>query len=65
MTPSQEGWRTIAKDAFSPHVVRLAHWTPTQYFNVLERGGGDGGMRDRQAVPNKENVAFALFMLHY
>ena len=34
MTPSLEGWPTKAKEAPSPHEVRLTRWTPTQYFNV-------------------------------
>ena len=32
--PSLEGWPTKAKEARSPHEVRLACWTSTQYFNV-------------------------------
>ena len=35
MTPSLKGWPTKAEEAPSPHEVRLSHWTPTQYFNVL------------------------------
>ena len=32
MTPSLEGWPTKAKEAPSPHEVRLTRWTPTQYL---------------------------------
>ena len=34
MTPTLEGLPTKAKEAPSPHHVRLARWTPVQYFNV-------------------------------
>ena len=34
MTPSLEGWPTKAKEAPSPHEVRLAPLDITQYFNV-------------------------------
>ena len=32
MIPSLEGLPTKAKEAPSPHEVRLPHWTPTQYI---------------------------------
>ena len=35
MASPLEGWPTKAKKTPSPHEVRLACWTPTQYFNVL------------------------------
>ena len=34
MAPSPEGWPTKAKESPSPHEVRVARWTPTQYFKV-------------------------------
>ena len=34
MTPSLDGLPTKAKETSSPHEVRLAGWTSTQYFNV-------------------------------
>ena len=40
MIPLLEGWPTKAKEAPSPHEVRLAPLTATQYFKVLGKSWG-------------------------
>ena len=76
MTPSLEGLPTKAKEAPSPHEVRLPNWTPTQYFNVSRIRDTKFGMNvsdkmkyivkdiiERYCVKNEPGVFFCIYIL--